>query len=158
MSQLSDAINKAVETAMSADGFDATVLAPKVWEDLDEESKKTVGIQELVRRLKAAADSMAKRAVKAMVSAQGELPFNLPGAVSMDLEGRKVKLTRNLSQHEFERAIGIRKKQLADDEAVLKEFEAANRAFRPHWTRNPSWTAGQCLDAIMTGSRKGRAA
>lgn len=157
MSQLSDAINRAVEEAMSKDGFDATVIAPDIWDGLDEQSRKQVGVQELIRRLKAAANSMAKRALIAMSAAQGELPFNLPGAVAMDVEGRKIKMTRSLLQHEFERAIAIRRKQLKDDEAVLEEFEAANRAFRPHWQQNPEWTAGQCLDAIMR-SRTGRAA
>ena len=157
MSRLSDAINKTVEAEMTDEGFDASLVAPALWETLDEESQKSVGIEGLTKRLKSAADKIARRAIKTMSSSQGELPFNFPGAVAMDTDGRRIKLTMKLREVEFRRAIEIRRKQLHDDEKVLKEFEAAAKAFAPYWKSHPDWTVEQCVNAIVARSSRSTA-
>ena len=157
MSQLSETINKAVELAMSSDGFDATELAPQVWDDLDGDSQKICGIGDVTRRLKDAANKFAKREAKALASAQMDLPFkNLPGVVALDLEGRKIKPTLSLKQIEFERARAIRKKQLEDDKRILDDFDAFEVAARPHWLKHPDWNVGQVIDAIMGKSKNSK--
>lgn len=57
--------------------------------------------------------------------------------------------TRGLSRNQFIRAIEIREKQIKDDQARLSEWKSALKMADRFWKRNPEWTFGQCLDAIM---------
>lgn len=66
-------------------------------------------------------------------SSQIELPFKLSGAVAVDVDARKIKLTEALSQMEFKRVMEIRRKQIKDDQAQLKEWENAESLADPYW-------------------------
>ena len=159
MTAYSAIINRTVEEAMSADGFDATALAPKVFKKIGKSDRERTSIATITRDLKDAANNIAKRAVKQHETAQIAFQFfPLPGAVALDLEGHKIKFTRSLSRMEFKRAKAIRKDHhLAAGEAV-KVFEDAEKAFNPYWDQHPDWNAGQCMDQLVEDRSKGDAA
>jgi len=77
------------------------------------------------------------------------LPFQLPAAVAMDLEGTSLVATRKLTRAEFNRAIEIRQLQIASDQRALREWRNALRQADQFWTRNPRWNFGECLDVIL---------
>ena len=158
MSQLSDTINRHVQEALNKDGFEPRRIAPKVWEELDEESRATVGIAEIIRRMKQTAKTLTADAFAVTKSDQIELPFRLDGAVSMDLERRTIRLTESLTQLEFNRAIEIRKQQIAYDQAQLEEWISAGKLARPYWKKHPDWRFGDCVQAIAADLREKRGA
>lgn len=153
MTQLSDTINRHVQEALTKEGFDPRALAPKVWEELDEDSRSVLGIEGIIRRMKQAAKVLTSDALQRLGSKQIELPFRIDGAVVVDVEDRRIRLTESLNQLEFARAIEIRKKQIKDDQAQLKEWESAERIARPYWRDHPDWTFGQCVKAIAKDFR-----
>lgn len=162
MTQLSNIINRVVQEALTKEGFEPRLLAPSVWEELDEENRKACGLAEIVRKMKSAANTLAQDSISRLASSQIELPFKLSGAVAIDVEARKIKLTEALSQMEFKRAMEIRRKQIKDDQAQLKEWEDAESLANPYWRKHPDWTFGQCVKAMSKDMRaakkKGRAA
>lgn len=153
MTQLSDTINRVVQEALTKDGFEPRILAPKVWEELDDESRAQCGIAEIIRRMKQSAKSLTQNAFASVGSAQIEMPFRLDGAVAIDIDDRKIRLTESLQQAEFRRAIDIRRKQIKDDEAALQEWIVAERMATPYWAKHPKWTFGQCVTAISRDMR-----
>ena len=50
---------------------------------------------------------------------------------------------------EFERAIAIRRMQIANDQHALREWRNALRQADQFWAENPNWNFGDCLDAIL---------
>lgn len=159
MTAYSEIINKTVEAAMSADGFDPAVHAPKVFRLIGKEDRERTSIATIARDLKSAANEIAKRAIRQQETAQMAFGFfRLPGAVALDLEGRKIKFTRSLSQMEFQRAAKIRVDHHKASGEAIKEFNAAEEAVRPYWRQHPEWTFGQCLDQLVTDKSKGSAA
>jgi hypothetical protein len=154
MSQLSNLVNQEVSNALSSDGFDAPTLALKVWEKLDNKSRRTCGVAELIRRMKRAAVNLTKDTFKISGSQQIELPFEIDGAVSIDLDVRKIRLTESLSQIEFARAIEIRREQIRHDRIALEAWETAAKSVSPYWQSHPDWTFGQCVKALSEGSIK----
>lgn len=154
MSQISEIIHKAIDEA--GEGFDARVLAPRVWAQLDEESRMSIGLSEIVKRLKQAADSIWRAAERKEASAQAEMPFDLPGAVPMDVEGRRIRKTATLLQAEFRRAGDIRAAQIEADRKALREWRDAEAAASPYWRDHPDWTFGQCMDALIADQRHGK--
>jgi len=136
---------------MSADGFDASELAPKVWAKIGKQDRKRTSIKTIARDLKDAASRIAKQVIRQQETAQMAFAFfKLPGAVSLDLEGRKIKFTRSLTRLEYQRASKIRKDHHTASGDAIKEFDAAEAAVAPYWDQNPEWTFGQCLDQFMS--------
>lgn len=152
MTQLSDAINKHAKAALDDVGFDAREVAPKVWADLDDESRMTVGLAEIVRRLKAASQSLTKEAFVVKDDPQFQLPFQIDGAVSLDIDHRLIRRTASLTQQEFRRAIEVRRQQIAHDQRSMREWESAGRAVQPYWRRHPKWTFGRCIEELVKES------
>ena len=72
----------------------------------------------------------------------------------MDLEGTTLVATRTLSREGFERAIEIRRQQIAHDRRALREWQQALNQADRFWTRHPDWSFGQCLDAILGATGK----
>lgn len=159
MTAYSNIINKTVSDAMDSDGFDAAVEAPKVYKKISKTDRERTSIATITRDLKDAASAIAKRAIKEHEAAQKAFEFfDLPGAVSLDIEGRKIKLTRSLSRIEFQRAGRIRKDHHAALGVAVEQFEKAERALGPYWDHHPDWTAGQCMDQLVADRAKGSAA
>jgi hypothetical protein len=74
---------------------------------------------------------------------QAELFPGLRTHYAVDTEGRVLKQTGLLSRLEFERIIGIREKQVADDAAHLKLLKDAREELAPLWDRRPEATFGE---------------
>lgn len=156
MSHLSDTITKHVQEAMNKNGFEPRLVAPRIWEELEDEDRKQCGLAEIIRRMKATAKSLTADAFAVIRSEQLEMPFKIDGAVSMDIEGNTIRLTESLSQLEFHRAIEIRRKQIKDDERALKEWESAEKLVLPYWRDHADWTFGQCLRQFASDQRNTR--
>ena len=67
----------------------------------------------------------------------------------MDIDGTTLVATRQLSREGFERAIEIRRLQIANDQHALREWRNALRQADRFWAANPDWSFGDCLDAIL---------
>ena len=67
----------------------------------------------------------------------------------MDIDGTTLVATRQLSRVEFERAIAIRRLQIANDQHALREWRNALRQADLFWEANPGWSFGECLEAIL---------
>lgn len=156
MSHLSDTITKHVQEAMNKKGFEPRMIAPRIWEELEEEDRRQCGLVEIIRRMKATAKSLTADAFAIIRSEQLEMPFKIDGAVSMDIEGNTIRLTESLGQLEFRRAIEIRRKQIKDDERALREWESAEKLALPYWRDHADWTFGQCLRQFANDQRGAR--
>jgi len=56
-----------------------------------------------------------------------------------------------------ERAIEIRRQQIAHDSAALREWRNALRQADRFWADHPDWSFGQCLDAILAAGARAAA-
>lgn len=155
MSQLSTVINKTVHEALKEDGFEPRKLASKVWEQLDDENRQACGLSEIIRRMKAAAKTITKDVFSLTGENQIQLPFQIDGVVSLDIESRTIRRTESLTLPEFKRAMTIRKKQVKDNRKSLRGYEQALKAMMPYWEKNPDWTLGQCAAALGEDLAKG---
>ncbi|WP_301066643.1 hypothetical protein [Pseudooceanicola sp.] len=120
------------------------------WDDIDADGQYLAGIDGVVTRIDTRARRLKLRAEQAAAPEQTELPFSLPAAVAMDLEGTTLVSTRQLTRAEFVRAIEIRHQQIANDSAALREWREALRQADQFWAENTTWRFGDCLDAILT--------
>jgi len=127
-------------------------IASNRYEDVDEDGQYILGVEGLAKRIRDAAKSLKLKAASLTGAQQEMLPFDLPGAVPMDIDGATIRPTRDLSRDEFARAIEIRQQQIVHDTARLKEWRDALAAADRYWSRFPDWTFGQCLDAIVMGA------
>jgi hypothetical protein len=159
MTAYSNVINKAVETAISGAGFDARALAPTIYEKISRFDRKRTSIATITKDLREAANDYAKSAMKTHTEKQMGFNFlKLPGAVAVDDEGSKVKLTLSLSRMEFRKSVERRRtKQMAIGE-VADEMELAESVANPYWDLHPDWTFGQCLEQAAKDQQIGDAA
>jgi hypothetical protein len=147
MTVYSNIINKAVEAAMSGDGFNARNLAPAVYEKISRIDRKRTSIATITKDLREAANAIAKTAMKAREDRQFGFSFLLmPGAVAVDDEGSKIKLTLSLSQVEYRKAVAGRRTKEKAIGNVATEMELAEKVADPYWQQHPEWTFGQCLE------------
>ena len=82
----------------------------------------------------------------------------LPGAVAVDDDETKVKLTLSLSRIEFRKAIDVRRKREKSIGEVASEMELAEKVAAPYWDRHPDWTFGQCIEQAEKDAETGEAA
>lgn len=150
MSRLNDRINAVLEEARRVTGrVDLHTAVEAVRPSLTEEESDQLLGEALHRRAKECA-TRGLAALRARSSgAQSELPFKLHTAYALDLDGRYVKQTMDMTRVEVRRAIQIREDQLAADAAHLNELKLAERASAPVWDANPSWTFGRVLGAVV---------
>ncbi|MCZ7855032.1 hypothetical protein O9X81_00215 [Agrobacterium salinitolerans] len=115
---------------------------------LNQQSIRSAAVQGLMQMLSNKIRSV-RMEVKAIASAQSELPFDLPFAVSIDPDETRVKATSELTRDEMAEAIKLRTKNVRDAQLKLSEFVAASRLAEPFWDVHPDWTFGQCVAAYM---------
>ena len=152
--RLSDVVAEIVGDVIAGRAINKRQAAVDRWDDIDADGQYLAGIDGVVTRIDSRARALRVKAEKSAGEAQPELPFALPAAVAMDLEGATLVATRTLSRAEFERAIDIRRQQIANDSAALREWRNALRQADRFWARHPDWSFGQCLDAILAGARE----
>lgn len=147
--RLSDAVNEIVEQAISGEVVNTRQAVVGAWDDVDEDGQYLAGIEGMCARVHGKTRSLLVATASRRSEAQQELPFSLPAVVAMDTDGHELRPTRGLTRSQFLRAIDIRKKQIKDDQARLREWERAMKAADRFWSKNPEWSFGDCLDAIM---------
>lgn len=148
--RLNDVVAEIIGDVMAGHAVNKRQAAVKRWDDIDADGQYLAGIDGVVTRIDQRARSLKLKAEKSAAPAQAALPFHLPAAVAMDIDGTSLVATRQLSRAGFERAIEIRQLQIANDQRALREWRTALRQADRFWAANPDWTFGQCLDAILT--------
>jgi len=152
--RLNDVVGEIIGEVISGEAINKRQAAVDRWDDIDADGQYLAGIDGVVTRIDGRARSLRLKAVQKAGSAQAELPFQLPAAVAMDIEGTTLVATRRLSRAEFERAIEIRHRQIAHDSAALREWRQALSQADRFWADHPCWSFGQCLDAILAATGK----
>ena len=147
--RLNDVVAEIIGDVMAGHAVNKRQAAVKRWDDIDADGQYLAGIDGVVTRIDQRARSLKLKAEKSTAPDQAALPFHLPAAVAMDLEGTSLVATRQLSRAGFERAIEIRQLQIANDQRALREWRNALRQADRFWVDNPDWTFGDCLNAIL---------
>jgi hypothetical protein len=148
--RLNDVVAEIIGDVMAGHAVNKRQAAVKRWDDIDADGQYLAGIDGVVTRIDTRARRLKLRAEQAATPEQAELPFSLPAAVAMDLEGTTLVSTRQLTRTEFAQAIEIRYLQIANDSAALREWREALRQADQFWVDNPTWRFGDCLTAILT--------
>jgi hypothetical protein len=148
--RLNDVVAEIVGEVIAGRAINKRQAAVNRWDDIDADGQYLAGIDGVVTRIDTRARRLKLRAEQAVAPEQTELPFSLPAAVAMDLEGTTLVSTRQLTRAEFARAIEIRNQQIANDSAALREWREAMRQADQFWAENPTWRFGDCLEAILT--------
>lgn len=148
--RLNDVVAEIVGEVIAGRAINKRQAAVNRWDDIDADGQYLAGIDGVVTRIDTRARRLKLRAEQAAAPEQTELPFSLPAAVAMDLEGTTLVSTRQLTRAEFARAIEIRNQQIANDSAALREWREALRQADQFWAENPTWRFGDCLEAILT--------
>ncbi|WP_179907211.1 hypothetical protein [Rhabdonatronobacter sediminivivens] len=147
--RLNDVVAEIVGAVIAGRAINKRQAAVNRWDDIDADGQYLAGIDGVVARIDQRARSLRLKAERAPTPEQPPLPFQLPAAVAMDLEGTTLVSTRQLSRAEFERAIEIRRLQIANDQHALREWRNALRQADQFWATHPDWSFGDCLDAIL---------
>jgi len=147
--RLNDVVAEIIGAVIAGRAINKRQAAVNRWDDIDADGQYLAGIDGVVARIDTRARRLKLRAEQAATPAQAELPFSLPVAVAMDLDGTTLVSTRQLTRAEFARAIEIRHRQIANDSAALREWREALRQANQFWAANPDWSFGDCLDAIL---------
>ena len=152
--RLNDVVGEIVGGVIAGQSLNKREAAVARWDDIDADGQYLAGIDGVVARIDQRARSVKLKAERSSAPAQAELPFQLPAAVAMDLEGTTLVATRELSRDQFERAIDIRRRQIANDQHALREWRNALRQADRFWADHPDWSFGDCLEAILEGTGK----
>ncbi len=147
--RLSDAVSEIVELAATGAVVNTRQAVVNAWDDVDADGQYLAGIEGMQARVSAKTRSFRLSTKSRRSDAEPELPFNLPAVVAIDDEGAVLLSTRSLSRSQFMQAISVRQKQIKDAETLLREWKRALKAADLFWERNPDWSFGQCLDAIL---------
>jgi hypothetical protein len=72
---------------------------------------------------------------------------DMPLAVPVTIDGRKIKAVMALTRDEAEWVIALREKQVAADTRSVRRFRYLYTRALPFWNGNPGWTWADCLKA-----------
>jgi len=147
--RLNDVVAEIVGDVIAGRAINKRQAAVDRWDDIDADGQYLAGIDGVVGRIDGRARALRVKAERVADAAQADLPFQLPAAVAMDLDGATLVATRTLSREGFERAIEIRRQQIAHDRRALREWQQALNQADRFWAEHPDWSFGQCLDAIL---------
>ena len=147
--RLNDVVGEIVGEVIAGRAINKRQAAVNRWDDIDADGQYLAGIDGVVARIDTRARRLKLKAEQSSAPEQAALPFQLPAAVAMDLEGTTLVATRQLSREGFERAIEIRYLQIAHDQHALREWRNALRQANQFWAAHPDWSFGDCLDAIL---------
>jgi len=147
--RLNDVVAEIVGEVIAGRAINKRQAAVNRWDDIDADGQYLAGIDGVVTRIDTRARRLRLKAEESAAPEQAALPFQLPAAVAMDIDGTTLIATRQLSRAGFERAIEIRRLQIANDQHALREWRNALRQADQFWEANPHWSFGDCLDAIL---------
>lgn len=147
--RLNDVVTDIVGEVLAGRSINKRQAAIDRWDDIDPDGQYLAGIDGVMVRIDRRARALQVKAGRTHEDRQPSLPFQLPAAVAMDLEGSMLMATRVLTRAEFVRAIEIRGQQIANDRTALREWQLALTAADRFWAEHPDWSFGQCLDAVL---------
>jgi len=147
--RLNDVVADIVGEVIAGHAINKRQAAVSRWDDIDADGQYLAGIDGVVARIDTRARRLKLKAEKSSAPEQAVLPFQLPAAVAMDIDGATLIATRQLSRDGFERAIEIRRLQITNDQHALREWRNALRQADRFWAAHPDWSFGDCLDAIL---------
>ena len=147
--RLNDVVGEIVGEVIAGRAINKRQAAVNRWDDIDADGQYLAGIDGVVARIDTRARRLKLKAEQSSAPEQAALPFQLPAAVAMDIDGTTLVATRQLSRAEFDHAIAIRRMQIANDQHALREWRNALRQADQFWAENPDWSFGDCLDAIL---------
>ena len=150
--RLNDVVAEIVGGVLAGHAINKRQAAVDRWDDIDADGQYLAGIDGVVARIDIRARRLKLKAEKSSTPEQAALPFQLPAAVAMDIDGTTLVATRQLTREGFERAIEIRRLQIANDQHALREWRNALRQADRFWAAKPNWSFGECLDAILAHS------
>ena len=107
--RLNDVVAEIVGDVIAGRAINKRQAAVDRWDDIDADGQYLAGIDGVVGRIDGRARALRVKAERVADAAQADLPFQLPAAVAMDLDGATLVATRTLSREGFERAIEIRR-------------------------------------------------
>jgi len=147
--RLNDVVGEIVGEVIAGRAINKRQAAVNRWDDIDADGQYLAGIDGVVARIDTRARRLNLKAEQSSAPEQAALPFQLPAAVAMDIDGTTLVATRQLSRAEFERAIAIGRLQIANDQHALREWRNALRQADQFWEAHPDWNFGECLNAIL---------
>ena len=147
--RLNDVVAEIVGDVIAGSTINKRQAVVDRWDDINADGQYLAGIDGVVGRIDGRARALRVKAEQIADTEQAELPFQLPIAVAMDLDGTTLIATRSLSREGFKRAIEIRRQQIAHDRRALREWQQALNQADRFWAKHPHWSFGQCLDAIL---------
>ena len=153
--RLNDVVAEIVGEVIAGRAINKRQAAVNRWDDIDADGQYLAGIDGVVARIDTRARRLKLKAEQSSAPEQAALPFLLPAAVAMDIDGTTLVATRQLSRAGFERAIEIRRLQITNDQHALREWRNALRQADQLWAAHPDWSFGECLDAIVARSSEG---
>ena len=153
MSALNDIIGRVIDECDAPDGIDThravDMAFPLVAED--DEARDQLIREGLWKRIK----DQATRALRKMQSdgnsrdEQLDLFGMLKHRYAIDVDGRKIKNTRDLSRLEFRRLIAIREQQIEQDTAHLKVLRNVDAAVSIVWDLLLDQPLGRVMDVYL---------
>ena len=111
--RLNDVVTDIVGDVIAGRSINKRQAAIDRWDDIDADGQYLAGIDGVMVRIDRRARALQVKAGRSPRTASPPLPFQLPAAVAMDLEGTMLMATRVLTRAEFVRAIQIRGQQIA---------------------------------------------
>lgn len=153
MSTLNDIIGQVIEACDAPEGIDThravDMAVPMVL--ADDDARDQIIREGLWKRIKDQA-TRAMRRMQADENVQDEqldLFGKLRRRYALDVDGRRLKNTRDLSRMEFRRLIQIREKQVEDDVAHLKVLRDVEAAVSRVWDVLPDQPLGKVMDVYL---------
>ena len=153
MSALNDIIGRVIDECDAPDGIDThravDMAFPLVAED--DEARDQLIREGLWKRIK----DQATRALRKIQSdgnsrdEQLDLFGMLKHRYAIDVDGRKIKNTRDLSRLEFRRLIAVREQQIEQDTAHLKVLRNVHAAVSIVWDLLPDQPLGRVMDVYL---------
>lgn len=159
MSRLSDLILQVVSEERDGTGrVDIHHAIGTARDRIDDQDRDTLVDEALGKRLKEAA-AKGRKSAERRTSSQMTLLFpGLRDAHAIDIDGRFVKQTDQMTELEMRRVIEIRRTQIDHDRAYLKILEAAYDDVRPFWTASPDKTFGEVCQDLQSLTKRRSAA
>lgn len=111
------------------------------------EDQETLGVEALERRIVTAAKRMSKKAEQHISQMGLPLFGDVPLAVPVGKDGKKIKALMSLTKDEAEWVISVRDKQIVADQKSARALKRLFKQAEPAWAVNPLATWAECLMA-----------
>lgn len=144
---IAQVVSESIEPLLSGIEVDAGVAADQGLTWLADNDRDYLAHEALARKITDAAKKMSKKAEEAIGSATMGLFGDLPVAVPVCVDGRRIKAIMALTQEEAAWVISMREKQVAADTKSVRRFKQLYMRALPFWENDGSLTWADCLRA-----------